>query len=1030
MLRSLVSFSLRFRGVMVGLSCLVLAYGVYIALHSKYDVYPEFAPPRVEVQTEAPGLSPEQVEELVTRPIENALNGAPGLDTMRSQSIQGLSVIALIFTDRMDVYRARQMVSERLSQAATRLPLGVEPPGLAPLTGSTSLMLIVGLTSQQRSQMELRTFADWVLRPRLLGVPGVARVTVFGGDIRQIQIQVIPEKLAQFDFSIDEILASARNATGLRGAGFVETANQRIVLQSVSQPANAAEIGSAILRSRNGETVRLRDVAHVVESAAPAIGGATINGRQGVLVEVSSQFGENTIEVTNAVERELTAMQPAITAAGIQMNPALFRPANFIVTAVGNLSTSLLLGGAFVSIVLFLFLFNLRIAFISLSAIPLSLLVAIIVLYYSGESLNTLTLGGLAIAIGEVVDDAIIDVENVHRRLRESREELNLQSVFRIIRSASLEVRSAVVYATFVVAAVFIPVVALSGVQGRLFRPLGFTYVVAIMSSLAVALTITPALCFILLPKVAGNPEPRSIIWLKSHYRRVLEFTVAKRGILWAAALLVSVAAAATLPFFGGAFLPDLQEGHFIVHTTSLPGTALPETTRLGRRLSTELLNIPSVESVAQQIGRAELADDTGGTNYSEFHVKLKPSQNSDGSHVEDQIRATSLRFPGLAVSIKPFLTERMEEILSGSAGEVVVKVFGDNLDTLDQKAREVSAAIASVRGAADVQISSPPGIPEVAIRLRPERLAQFGFQPVTVLEMLQTAYQGTPASQVYEGNRITDVSVILDPAVRDDPAGIGRFELENSSGLRVKLENLADIFMTDGRSLIAHDGASRLQVVACNVRGRDTASFVSEAQRIVSQKVSFPSGTYALFSGTDEARAIAQREILLYSMVAIVGIVLLLYVVYGNIRNLALTLANLPFALVGGVVAAFLAGGYLTVGSLVGVITLFGITMRNSIMMVSHFEHLVTVEGMTWGSDAAFRGASERLVPILMTAMVTALGLLPLAIGSKAPGREIEGPMAIVILGGLFTSTVLNVLLLPSLALRYGKFQVRQALE
>jgi CzcA family heavy metal efflux pump len=1030
MLRSLISFSLRFRGVIVGLSCLVLGYGVYVTLHSKYDVYPEFAPPRVEVQTEAPGLSPEEVEALVTRPIENALNGAPGLDTMRSQSIQGLSVITLIFRDRVDIYRARQMVSERLSQAAARLPAGVEPPNLAPLTGSTSLMLIVGLTSQQRSLMALRTFADWVLRPRLLGVPGVARVTVFGGDIRQIQIQVVPEKLAHYDSSIEEVLASARQATGLRGAGFVETANQRIVLQSTSQSVNAAGIGAAILRSRNGATVMLRDVAHVEDAPAPAIGGATVNGQPGVLVEVSSQFGENTIEVTNGVEKELTAMRPAIAAANIQMNPALFRPANFIDIAIRNLSTSLLLGGVFVGIVLFLFLFNLRIAFISLTAIPLSLLVSIIVLYYAGESLNTLTLGGLAIAIGEVVDDAIIDVENINRRLRESREQLNFQTVFRIIQSASLEVRSAVVYATFVVAAVFIPVVALSGVQGRLFRPLGFTYVVAILSSLVVALTITPALCFMLLPKAAAKKEPRSLAWLKLHYLRVLEFTIAWRGLLWAGALLVSVAAAATLPFFGGAFLPDLHEGHFIVHTASLPGTALSETTRLGRNISNELLKIPTVDSVAQQIGRAALADDTAGTNYSEFHVKLKPSQGSDGTRIEDQIRATSSRFPGLAVSIKPFLTERMEEILSGSPGAVVVKVFGDNLDTLDQKAREVSAAIASVRGAADVQISSPPGIPEVAIRLRPERLAQFGFQPVAVLDILQTAYQGTPVSQVYEGNRITDVTVILDPAVRDDPERIGSLQLESLSGLRVKLDDLADIFMTNGRSLISHDGASRLQVVTCNVRGRDPASFVSEAEHIVSQKISFPSGTYALFSGTAEASTNAQHEIILYSVVAIVGIILLLYVVYGNIRNLALTLANLPFALVGGVVAAFLTGGYLTVGSLVGFITLFGITMRNSIMMVSHFEHLVTKEGMSWGREAAFRGASERLVPILMTALVTALGLLPLALGSEAPGREIEGPMAIVILGGLLTSTLLNLLLLPSLALRYGRFQARQALE
>ena len=1021
MLQALVSFSIRFRGVVIALACLVLGYGVYITLHSKYDVYPEFAPPRVVVQTEAPGLAPEQVEALVTRPVETAVNGVPGLDTLRSQSVQGLSVVTITFRDSVDVYRARQMVSERLSEAAARLPIGVEPPSMAPLTGSTSLMLIVGLSSKYRSQMELRTFADWVLRPRLLGVPGVARVTVFGGDVREFQIQLEPAKLAQYAISIDEVLTAARNATGLRGAGFVETANQRVILQSLGQSLSPAQIGNAIVRSQRGATVRLHDLARVEAAAAPSIGGASVNNQPGVIVEVSSQYRENTVEVTRAVETEIVALRPAINAAQIEISPAMFRPADFINTAVHNLSISLLLGGALVAIVLFLFLFNLRIAFISLTAIPLSLLVAIIILYYLGESLNTLTLGGLAIAIGEVVDDAIIDVENIHRRLLQNQQKLDFRSVFRIIRAASLEVRSAVVYATFVVAVVFIPVLALSGVQGRLFRPLALTYVIAILSSLVVALTVTPALCVLLLPKsIQSEVEPRSITWLKSQYLRLLSFTVARRGLLVTGAAILCVAAAVTLPLFGGGFLPDLHEGHFIAHAISLPGTSLLETERVGRKLSAALLRNPEVASVAQQIGRAELADDTSGVNYSEFHVKLKPGVGNDA---EDQIRKTLALFPGFSFSMKPFLSERMEEVLSGTTGQVVVKVFGNDLDALDEKARKVSAVLSTVNGAADVQIASPPGVPEIAIRLRPDRLAQFGFQPVAALEAIQTAYQGTPVSQVYEGNRIIGVTVILDPAARRDSGEIGSLILQNSEGLQIKLQELADVFLTTGRAMIAHDGTSRLQTVTCNVRGRDLTSFVSDAQRKISQNITFPAGSYALFGGTAEARATAQREILLYSVIAVVGIVLLLYMVFGNLRNLGLTLVNFPFALVGGVLAAFLTGHYLTVGSLVGFITLFGITTRNSIMMISHFDHLVKKEGMVWGRDAAFRGAAERLVPILMTAVVTALGLLPLALGSGAPGREIEGPMAVVILGGLVTSTVLNLLLLPTLALRYGHF-------
>lgn len=1022
MLQALVSFSIHFRGVIVALACLILGYGIYITVHSRYDVYPEFAPPRVVVQTEAPGLAPEEVEQLVTRPVENTVNGVPGLDTLRSQSAQGISVVTVTFQDRIDIYRARQMVSERLSEAAARLPIGVGPPTLAPLTGSTSLMLIEGLTSKRRTQMELRTFADWVLRPHLLGVHGVARVAVFGGESRQFQIQVEPEKLAHYQLSINDVIEAAKNATGVRGAGFIETSNQRVLLHSLGQSLVPAQIGAAAIRAQAGALVRLSDVALVEQAPSPPIGGATVGGQPGVLVEVSSQYGENTIEVTRAVEDELAAMRPAIAEAAIDLHAAMFRPADFINTAVHNLTSSLLLGGALVAIVLFLFLFNFRIAFISLTAIPLSLLVAIILLYYMGQSLNTLTLGGLAIAIGEVVDDAIIDVENIHRRLRENSEkQMSVRAVLRIVRAASLEVRSAVVYATFIVAVVFIPVFALSGVQGRLFRPLALTYVLAILSSLLVALTVTPALCVLLLPQAAkSETEPRSIGWLKVGYARVLSFTIARRSFFVAGALVLFSGAAVTLPFFGGGFLPDLHEGHFIAHALSLPGTSLPDTVGMGRRISAELLKDPEVASVAQQIGRAELADDTEDVNYSEFHVKLK---SGAGERAEERIRKVLSLFPGFSFSIKPFLSERMEEILSGSAGQVVIKIFGNDLDTLDGKAREVAAVLPTVKGAVDVQIPTPPGVPEVNIRLRPERLAQFGFEPVSILDAIQAAYHGDSVGQVYDGNRIVDVAVILAPASRRDPSEIGSLLLETNAGPQIKLGQLADVFLTDGRATVLHDGATRVQTVTCNVRGRDLTSFASAAQRAISQKVQFPAGVYALFTGSAQARAAAQREIVLYSVIAFVGIVLLLYIVFGNLRNLGLVLINLPFALVGGVFAAYLTGAYITVGSLVGFITLFGITTRNSIMMISHFEHLVNNEGMVWGRDTAFRGAAERLLPILMTATVTALGLLPLALGSGAPGREVEGPMAIVILGGLVTSTVLNLLLLPSLALRYGRF-------
>ena len=1024
MLRLLVEFSIRFRGVIVALACVVVGYGLYTTAHAKFDVYPEFAPPQVVIQTEAPGLSAEEVEELVTRPVENAVNGTPDLQSMRSQSIQGLSVITILFNEKTDVFRARQMIGERLAEAAQQLPQGVETPGMAPLTGATSLALVIGITSEKRSLMDLRTFADWTMRPRLLAVPGVARVSIFGGEVKQLQIQVTPERLAAYGLSLNDVLNAARKATGIRGAGFVETPAQRIVIQTRGQSLKPDELGEAIVSHHDAAPVRLKDVARVTEASEPKIGDGAVNGKAGVLLLVSSQYGSNTLEVTAAIERALEEMKPAVTAEGIDVHPGLFRPASFIEAAVHNVNSSLILGGVLVSIVLFIFLFNFRTGFISLTAIPLSLLIAVIALDRMGISLNTMTLGGLAIAIGVVVDDAIIDVENIYRRLRENAQLPSPRSAALVVLEASLEVRSAVVYATFVVVLVFLPVLAMSGIQGRLFAPLGIANVLAILASLAVALTVTPALCFLMLRRQAERAhEPRILTGAKRVYASLLLRITQKPKAVMAAAFALCAAAAALIPFFGGAFLPEMREGHFIVHMAAVPGTSLQESLRIGAQVSNELLKSPNVVSTAQQIGRAEKAEDTWGTHYTEIHVRLKPLSGDAAETVESEIRQILQKFPGLSFAIRPFLTERIEEIIAGVTAQVVIKIFGDDLDAIGAKSREIAQVVSGVRGAADVQVESPPGAPQILVQLRADRLKQLGFRPVDVLEGVQTAYQGAVVAQTYEANRVFDVTVILDPEVRQNPEAVGDLILENDQGARVPLRELAEVYPTTGRYMILHDGSRRRQAVTCNVRGRDLSSFVEEARRVVTSKVRFEQGIYPVFGGADEARAQAQSEILLYSIIAGVCILTLLSIVFRTVRNLALVLVNLPFALVGGVLAVFFTGGYLTVGSMVGFVTLFGITTRNSIMMISHFEHLVTEEGMRWGPDAAIRGAVERLAPVLMTALVTGLGLLPLALGSGDPGREIEGPMAIVILGGLVTSTALNLLVLPTLALRYGRF-------
>ncbi len=1036
MLNRIVHFSLKFRGVVVTLSCLLVGYGIYVAAHAKLDVFPNFVPPEVTVETEAPGLSPEQVEVLVTRPIENTINGLGNMASLRSESISGLSVITAVFKEGTDIFIARQMLAEKLGETAGGLPAGVKAPMMSALTSSTMDLLKIGLVSDKLTPMELRTLADWTVKPRLLSVPGVARCIVFGGDSRQLQILVHPDRLLAYGLSISEVLAAARNSTAVMGAGFVENANQRILIQTEGQSLTPEVLGQVVVAHRNGQSVRLGDVAQVVEGAAPKFGDSLIQGRHGVFMAMSSQYGANTMEATVAVEAALAEMKPLFEKEGVTLYPGLHRPATFIENSLHNIEHSLYLGGVLVAVVLFIFLGHFRSAFISITAIPLSLLTAIVLLDKFGVTLNTITLGGLAIAIGAVVDDAIIDVENIFRRLRENQTLPSPRPVFRVVLEASLEVRSAVVYATFIVALVFLPVLTMTGLQGSFFAPLALSYILAIMASLVVAMTLTPALSLLFFARGGhGADETRLQKWLKSVYCRVLEFFALWPRAIMAAVFLICVVAVFLKPNLGAGLLPEFREGHFVLQVQAVPGTSLPEMIRLGGVITEQLRAHREIATVEQQAGRAEQGEDTWEPNRCEFHVELKPDvPGAAQEKLMKEIGDLLDGFPGIQAEVVTFLGDRISETISGETAPVVINVFGDDLDVIDDKAREIAQVLNNtnlVHGAADVQVKSPPGAPPTTVRLRPERPTQVGLRPVEVLEAIQAAYQGAVVAQVHQGNQVADVAVILDEASRREPEGIAALLVKNSEGLSLPLRELADVYLTTGRYSILHDGASRRQVVTCAPQGRDVTSFVAEAKKQIAANVKFPKGVYAVFSGTAEASAKAQQELFLNSGIAAAGILLLLIVVTGNWRNLLLILANVPFALVGGVLAVVLTtraaeGGEvsgITIGSLVGFVTLFGITTRNSIMMISHFEHLVQLEGMTWNLATAIRGASERVIPILMTATVTAIGLLPLALGTGEAGREIEGPMAIVILGGLITSTVLNLLVLPTLALRYGRF-------
>jgi CzcA family heavy metal efflux pump len=1022
----LIRLALRFRGVAIALSCLLLAFGVYSLEEGQYDVFPEFAPPQVSVQTEAPGLAPEQVEMLVTRPVETALAGVSGLARMVSQSIQGLSIVTVFFQPSSSIYLDRQLAAERLAALAGRLPTGVQPPLMTPLTSSTEIALVVGLTSSRRSLMQLRTLAEWTIEPTLLAVPGVANVEVFGGEQRSLQILVHPQRLVRFGLGMDDVIAAARRATGVRGAGFLSTPNQRIVIQTRGQLLDPAGIGRVVLATHQGASVTLSDVADVLLAPEPAVGAGEVNGVPAVVLNVIEQYGTNTLRVTRDIDAALATLRPALAQDGVTLHAKLFRPANFIQATVSNLRDSLAVGAVLVIATLLLFLYDLRTAAICCIAIPLSLLAAVIVLQYLGQSLNTMTLGGLAVALGEVVDDAVIGVENISRRVRENRRSPTPRAPIRVVLEATFEVRSAVVYATFAVILIFLPVVTLSGLAGRLFAPLGITYILAVLASLGVAVTVTPALSLLLLPSHTRLGEPPVSEALRRRYESLLwRILRAPRAALIAAAVL-TVASLAFVPFFEATFLPELHEGHFVLHVTAVPGTSLQESLRIGARISAALEQLPFVRSVAQRAGRANLTADTHGTHQSELEVELRPGVTADAAKAR-MLKALA-DFPGVTISANTFLTERIDETLSGYTAPVAVDIYGNDLATLSALGRDVARVLSGISGAASVEVQSPLGLPQVSVILRPDALRSWGLEPVQVLDAIGAAYRGEVVGQTYEGNRLFDVLVELALDRRGRIDQVGDLPMRAPGGTYVPLRELADIRVGSGLYSILHEGGRRLQVVTFDVQGRNLADFVREARRRIAARIRLPSGTYLQFAGVTGEQTRAAYDLLLKAAFAAAGIVLLLSVVTRNWRNLLLILANLPFALSGGIFIVAAAGGELSLGSLVGFVTVLGITLRNSMMVISHYEHLVAVDRVVWAPEVAVRGAADRLPPILMTSLVTGLGLLPLAISMDSPGREIEGAMALVILGGLITSAALNLLVLPILALRFGRFEAAAA--
>lgn len=1014
----LVESALKLRVAVVALSILLIVVGIRLVPELPLDVFPEFSPPYVEIQTEAPGLSAEEVENLVTFPLENALVGTPGLDTIRSKSVLGLSSIRLLLNYDADVYRTRQLVQERLASETPRLPVVARAPVILQPLSSLSRMMKIGMWSDELDQRELTELAVWSIRPRLMAIPGVANVAIWGQRNKEFQVLVDPQKLRDHQVTLDTVIKSAGDAVVLDAGGFVDTPNQRLAVRQLSPVRTPGDLAKTVVAYQNGAVLHLGDVAEIKVGSPPAIGDAIINDVPGLLLIVEKQPAANMLEVTRKVEEALDLMKPGLQ--GVEIDSTIFRPATFIERSIDNLTHALLTGCVLVVIVLVLFLFDWRTAVISLTAIPLSLVATVVVLYWWGLTINTMIIAGLVIALGEVVDDAIIDVENIVRRLRINHAEGHPKSSFRVVLEASLEVRSAVVYATAIIILVFLPIFFLEGLPGAFFRPLALGYVLAITASLLVALLVTPALSLLILPwgKKEAHEPPMSR-WLRRPYHAILPWFV-RRPIAAIVVLIASFAGTFWLTNqLGQEFLPNFQETDFLMHFVERPGTSIEAMDRVTIEASKELRAIPGVRNFGSHIGRAEAADEVVGPNFTELWISIDESADYDRTHQE--IVETVEGYPGLYRDVLTYLRERVKEVLTGSSSSIVVRIYGPDLDGLREKAQEVAAAMEKVEGVGHLKVEPQVLVPQVEVRLRPDAAERFGLTPGQVRRAVTTILRGAKVGEVYENQKKYNVVVWGNEQARSDLTALHDLRIDTPTGGQVPLRDLADVSIVPAPNEVKREGGSRRIDVSCDAEGRDLGSVARDIEVAV-QNVPFDHGYHPEFLGEYTARQESQNQLFALSAISLIGMVLILYVDFQSLRLTMIVALTIPFALIGGVVASWIAGGVLSLGSLIGFVTVLGIAARNGIMLVSHYRHLQVEEGEEFGLKLVVRGAEERLLPILMTVLTTSLALLPLAISGNKPGHEIEYPLAVVIVGGLVTSTILNLFILPPLYLLFAK--------
>ena len=1015
MLNAIVTWALNMRVLVIAAAAALLVMGINATKNAPLDVFPEFAPPLVEVQTEAPGLSTEEVDALVTVPLENSLNGLPFLKTLRSKSVLGLSSVVMIFDTGTDILKARQLVQERLNLAESRLPAVVKPPVLMSPYSSLSRVLKVGLTSKTLSQMEMSELARWTMRPRLMSVKGVANVAIWGQRDKQFQVLVDPQKLRAAGVTLDAITRAAGDAVVISAGGFVDTPNLRLSVAPLALIETPEDLARTVVEFRNGAPIRLGDVAEVKIGNPPLIGDAVINDGDGILLIVEKQPWGNTLDVTKGVEKVLEELKPALP--GITIDSTIFRPASFIEISIHHLTEALWLGCLLVVIVLALFLGDWRTTIISITAIPLSLAMALLLLAWMGETINTMILAGLIIALGEVVDDAIIDVENILRRLKQNPG----KSRFAVVLEASLEVRSAVVYASVIIVLVFVPVFFLPGLAGTFFRPLALSYILAITASLLVALTVTPALSLMLLKvKQDGHRDALAARGMKAIYRAVLPFFARSS---WLAVVVLVVAFAGTgwvwHTQLKEEFLPNFKERDFLMHWLEKPNTSVEASKRITIAAATDLMKVDGVRNQGAHIGRAEVADEVVGPDFTELWISIDPEADYDKTI--KNVQAVVDGYPGLTRDLLTFLRERIKEVLTGASASVVVRIFGPDLDTLRTHAAAVSAAVKDIPGISALKVESLTLVPQITVKVKPESAALHGLTAGQIRAAVTTLISGRKVGEVYQDQRVHDVMVWSVPSARADYTTLRDLLIETPSGGHTRLADVADLAIVPTPNAIKREGASRRIDVTCNVTGRALGDVVPEIEAAIA-KLTFKPGHHPEILGEWAERQAAQSRLGWLALGSLAGILVLLFADFQSLRLTLIVALTLPFALIGGVLAAWFSGGVLSLGSLVGFVTVLGIAARNGILLVSHYRHLEQEEGHAFGLATVLQGSEERLIPILMTAATAALALLPLVLKGDVPGNEIERPLALVILGGLVTSTLLNLFLLPALYARFGR--------